>query len=74
MYTRPHRPRTNGKAERFMQILQREWAYAFPFASSADRTALLPRSIHFYNHHRAHASLGGKPPISRLNNVVSNNS
>jgi transposase InsO family protein len=72
--TRPYRPRTNGKAERFIQTLQREWAYAFPFASSADRTALLSRYIHFYNCHRAHASLGGKPPISRLNNLVRNNS
>ena len=72
--TRPYRPRTNGKAERFIQTLQREWAYAFPFASSQLRTALLPRYIHFYNHHRAHASLGAQPPISRLNNVVRNNS
>lgn len=71
--TRPYRPRTNGKAERFIQTLQREWPYAFPFASSADRTALLSRYIHFYNCHRAQASLGGKPPISRLNNVVRNN-
>ena len=72
--TRPYRPRTNGKTERFIQTLQREWTYAFPFASSADRTALLPRFIHFDNCHRAHASLGRKPPISRLNNVVRTNS
>jgi transposase InsO family protein len=72
--TRPYRPRTNGKAERFIQTLQREWAYAFPFPSSRLRTALLKRYLHFYNCHRAHASLGGQPPISRLNNVVRNNS
>jgi transposase InsO family protein len=72
--TRPYRPRTNGKAERFIQTLQREWAYAFPFSSSRLRTALLTRYLHFYNCHRAHASLGGAPPISRLNNLVRNNS
>jgi len=71
--TRPYRPRTNGKAERFIQTLQREWAYAFPFPSSRLRTALLTRYLHFYNCHRAHASLGGAPPISRLNNLVRNN-
>lgn len=72
--TRPYRPRTNGKAERFIQTLQREWAYAFPFPSSTLRTALLKRYLHFYNCHRAHKSLGGQPPVSRLNNLVRNNS
>ncbi len=72
--TRPYRPRTNGKAERFIQTLQREWAYAFAFKASRFRTRLLPRYLHFYNCHRAHASLGGAPPITRLNNVVRNNS
>ena len=72
--TRPYRPRTNGKAERFIQTLQREWAYAFAFPTSARRTALLDRFLHFYNHHRAHSSLGGLPPSSRLNNVMRNNS
>ncbi|HVN76335.1 MAG TPA: IS481 family transposase, partial [Thermoanaerobaculaceae bacterium] len=47
---------------------------AFAFQSSGLRTRLLTRYLHFYNVHRAHASLGGKPPISRLNNVVRNNS
>jgi transposase InsO family protein len=69
-YTRPYRPRTNGKAERFIQTIQREWAYAFPFPTSAARTQLLSRYLHFYNCHRAHASLGGRPPISCMNNVV----
>ena len=70
--TKPYRPRTNGKAERFIQTLQREWAYAFTFEASAERSALLPRYLHFYNHHRAHTALGAKAPISRLslNNAV----
>jgi transposase InsO family protein len=70
--TKPYRPRTNGKAERFIQTLQREWAYAFTFKASIERSALLPRYLHFYNHHRAHTALGAKPPISRLslNNAV----
>lgn len=74
--TRPYRPRTNGKAERFIQTLIREWAYAFTFHTSAARVHLLPRYLHFYNHHRAHSALGGQPPVSRLNlnNLVRINS
>lgn len=70
--TRPYTPRTNGKAERLIQTLLREWAYRFPFHSSAQRTALLPDYLHFYNYHRSHRSLGELPPISRLdrNNVL----
>lgn len=70
--TRPYRPQTNGKAERFIQTLIREWAYAFTFYSSEDRVHLLPTYLHFYNHHRAHSALGGQPPASRLclNNVL----
>lgn len=70
--TRPYRPRTNGKAERFIQTLLREWAYAFPFTSSAKRTWLLSHYLHFYNHHREHTALGRRPPLSmiNLNNVV----
>jgi transposase InsO family protein len=70
--TRPYRPRTNGKAERFIQTLLREWAYAFPFTSSGKRTWLLDHYLHFYNHHREHTALGRRPPLSRvnLNNVV----
>jgi transposase InsO family protein len=69
--TKPYRPRTNGKAERFLQTLQREWAYAFALETS-DARSLLPRYLHFYNHHRAHTALGARPPISRLslNNAV----
>ena len=74
--TRPYRPRTNGKAERFIQTLLREWAYGFAYATSSARTERLPPYLHFYNHHRAHTALGRNPPISRLdlNNVVRNNS
>jgi len=70
--TRPYRPRTNGKAERFIQTLIREWAYAFTFYTSADRVHLLPKYLHFYNHHRAHSALGGLAPASGLilNNAV----
>jgi len=74
--TRPYRPRTNGKAERLIQTLLREWAYGLPFTSSAERQALLPRYLHFYNHHRAHLALDGKAPVTKLylNNLVRNHS
>jgi transposase InsO family protein len=65
-FTRPYRPQTNGKAERFNRTLIEEWGYAQPFDSSADRTAALPEFLHTYNHHRRHTALGGNPPISRL--------
>jgi transposase InsO family protein len=63
--TRPYTPRTNGKAERFIQTLLREWAYAVPYHSSAERTAALTPWLHYYNWHRAHSALGARPPISR---------
>jgi transposase InsO family protein len=64
--TRPYTPQTNGKAERFIQTALREWAYATAFNTSEQRRAELPTWLHRYNWHRPHASLGGKPPISRL--------
>lgn len=64
--TRPYRPQTNGKAERFIQTLLREWAYARAYSSSRSRTAALPRWLWRYNHRRPHSSLNGQPPISRL--------
>jgi transposase InsO family protein len=64
--TRPYTPRTNGKAERFIQTLLREWAYRRPYATSAIRTRALGGWLHYYNWHRRHSSLHGEPPISRL--------
>ncbi len=72
--TRPYTPRTNGKAERLVQTCLREWAYARTYVDSAQRAATLNDWLHHYNWHRPHASLGYKPPISRipmpLNNVL----
>jgi transposase InsO family protein len=65
-WTRPYRPQTNGKAERFIQTLQREWAYGRPYPSSLARQAALPPWLHYYNWHRRHGSLHGRPPISRV--------
>jgi transposase InsO family protein len=65
-YTRPYTPRTNGKAERFIQTSLREWAYARAYAHSNQRTGALPGWLHGYNWHRPHMSLAGQPPVSRL--------
>ncbi len=67
--TRPYRPQTNGKIERFHRTLGEGWAYARFYNSEAERRAALPGWLHFYNHHRAHSAIGGHPPISRLTNV-----
>ena len=64
--TRPYTPRTNGKAERFIQTALREWAYARTYQTSDERAADFPAWIHMYNWHRPHAALGARPPISRL--------
>jgi len=70
--TRPYTPRTNGKAERFIQTLLREWAYRRPYATSASRTRALATWLHYYNWHRRHSSLRDEPPVTRLRaaNVV----
>ncbi len=65
-FTRPYTPRTNGKAERFIQTLLREWAYRHAFLSSAGRTAALVPYLRFYNHRRPHASLGRRSPWTRF--------
>lgn len=65
-FTRPYRPQTNGKAERFIQTLLREWAYRRPYRSSARRTAALRPYLRFYNHRRPHASLGRRSPWMRF--------
>jgi transposase InsO family protein len=71
-FTRPYRPQTNGKAERYNRTLLNEWAYARPYRSEAARTRALAHWLHMYNHHRHHTAIGG-PPISRLNNVAGQN-
>ena len=70
--TRPYTPRTNGKAERLVQTSLREWAYARSYASSEQRASAFRGWLHHYNWHRPHASLGYRPPISRIpmNNVL----
>ena len=67
--TRPYRPQTNGKIERFHRTMTDGWAYARLYRSEAERRNALPTWLHFYNHHRAHSAIGGQPPISRLNNL-----
>jgi transposase InsO family protein len=67
--TRPYRPQTNGKIERFHRTLADGWAYARLYDSEAARRDALPGWLHFYNHHRAHSAIGGLPPISRLTNL-----
>lgn len=71
-FTRPYRPQTNGKAERFIQTCLREWAYGRTYSNSADRTAWLPAFLAYYNSRRPHSALGYKPPASRLggNNLL----
>jgi transposase InsO family protein len=64
--TRPYTPKTNGKAERFVQTSLREWAYAQPYASSAQREAALQPFVHRYNWHRPHSALNRQPPMSRI--------
>jgi transposase InsO family protein len=73
--TRPYRPQTNGKAERFIRTLLGEWAYARPFVTTAERSASLPAYLDFYNRARPHWSLAGQPPISRapVNNLMEQN-
>lgn len=64
--TRPYTPRTNGKAERFIQTLLREWAYRRAYPSSRQRTEALPAWLYYYNWERGHGALHGRPPITRL--------
>jgi transposase InsO family protein len=67
--TRPYRPQTNGKIERFHRTLADGWAYAHLYESTQARDAALMGWLHFYNHHRAHSALGGQPPVTRLTNL-----
>ena len=67
--TKPYRPRTNGKVERFHQTMAREWAYGLVYDSHRERAAALPHWLNHYNTARPHSSLAGQPPISRVHNV-----
>jgi transposase InsO family protein len=67
--TPPYTPRWNGKVERFIQTLKREWAYAHSWPNSAARSRALPSFLRYYNRRRPHSSLGDRPPISRVPNV-----
>jgi transposase InsO family protein len=71
--TRPYRPRTNGKAERFIQTMLREWAYGRIYGSSAQRRAQLGPWLERYNYRRKHGSLGHRPPAARLSELIGNN-
>jgi transposase InsO family protein len=70
--TRPYTPRTNGKAERFIQTALREWAYATAFENSKQRASELPRWLHEYNYSRNHMALHGETPMSRIGVTVNN--
>ncbi|MFF0494758.1 IS481 family transposase [Nocardia sp. NPDC004068] len=67
--TRPYRPQTNGKVERFHRTLADEWAYARLYTSDTERCAAFTTWLHTYNHHRGHTALGGQPPASRVPNL-----
>ena len=68
--TRPHRPQTNGKAERFIRTLLGGWAYGAIYRSSRERTAALDGWLFEYNHRRRHAGIGRQTPITRMNNLL----
>jgi transposase InsO family protein len=70
--TKPYTPKTNGKAERFIQTSLREWAYARAYQTSDQRAAELPLWLHHYNWHRPHGSIGDKPPVTRLSHSKDN--
>jgi transposase InsO family protein len=67
--TKPYRPRTNGKVERFHQTMAREWAYGLVYSSHRERAAALPHWLNHYNTQRPHSSLEGRPPTSRVHNL-----
>ena len=68
--TKPYTPRTNGKAEAFIRILQREWAYAYIYPTSTHRAKALPGWLRWYNTHRPHGGIDGHPPINRISHAT----
>jgi transposase InsO family protein len=68
--TRPYRPQTNGKAERFIRTMLAGWAYGALYRNSTERTAALDGWLDYYNHRRRHAAIGRQAPITRLNNLL----
>ena len=68
--TRPRRPQTNGKAERFIRTMLGGWAYGALYGTNRERTAALDGWLYRYNHHRPHRAIGRQPPITRLNNLL----
>ena len=73
-YTRPYRPQTNGKVERFHRTRRDEWGYGKAYRSENARRKALTSWLHIYNHHRPHTALGGKPPTTRVTNLPGQNS
>jgi transposase InsO family protein len=71
--TRPYRPQTNGKVERYNRTMLEEWAYARAYTSETERVAAFAAWLHTYNHHRGHTALGGQPPASRVTNLSGQN-
>lgn len=72
VWTRPYRPQTNGKVERFNRTLATEWAYASSYSTDEARAAEYPSWLHHYNHHRPHTGIGGQVPAQRVHNVTGN--
>lgn len=72
--TRPYRPQTNGKVERYQRTMRDEWGYGKAYSCESARRKALRGWLHTYNHHRPHTALGGKPPITRVTNVPGQNS
>jgi len=72
--TKPYRPQTNGKVERFHQTMRREWAYGMTYRSSRHRDAALPHWLEHYNERRPHSGIGNRSPISRVHNLCGQDS